>query len=162
MTRFTLFFASLLLQSIPNLNSRQSGQISTHCLLWWVRHTFPTDLTYFQLCLLFSNAFFFLSFPLFLLYLSLHPCCFNCWVFCFQKSVFGFFSPLELLFSPLCTWKEANCESILTHIQKQFMWMRTMFENFWNLETNTCSLNTLYTFEKRQIWCLLLPSWIHW
>lgn len=66
-------------------------QGSTRYLLWWVRHTFPTDLTYFQLCLLFNNAFFFLSFPLVLLYLSLPPCCFNCWFFCFQNSLFGFF-----------------------------------------------------------------------
>lgn len=150
MKRFTLVSASLLLQRVESKPRAICGQISAHYLLWWVRHTFPTDLTYFQLCLLFNNAFliFFL------------PSCFSVLVstsmlfqllfsFAFKKVLLVFFFPLEWFFSPLCIWKKTNCESILTQIQKQFIWMCTVFENFWNLETNQCSSNTLYIFEKR-------------
>lgn len=89
--------------SLPKLKA-VCGQISTRYLLWWARHTFPTDPTYFQIHLHFNNVFFFLfSFSLVFLYLSLHPCCFSCcslllsekfcWVFFPQNYYLAFCVP---------------------------------------------------------------------
>lgn len=68
------------------------GQISTPYLLWWVKHH-SADLTYFQLCLLSNNAFFFFSFSHVSLYLSLQQVISTAVLFCFQNIFLVFFFP---------------------------------------------------------------------
>lgn len=162
MTRFPLFFASPLLQRVLYPNSRQSVVRFPH-----VTFCGEPDLLFQQIQPIFkyiciSIMFFFFLFTFFLvfLYLSLHPCCFSCCSLLLSEKFCWVFFPPELLFSLLCTWKKTNYESLLTQIQTQFIWTCTMFVNFWSLETNKFSLDTLYTMKKRQIWCLLLLPWI--
>lgn len=69
------------------------GQISTPYLLWWVKHH-SADLTYFQLCLLSNNAFFFFPPSLMFLYTCLYNKLFQLlFSFAFKTFFWFFFSP---------------------------------------------------------------------
>lgn len=78
-------------------------------------------------------------------------------VSCFGKAFFwggGEGSVMELVFSSLCAWKKTNCESISIQPNYSQLPVRTVFENFCNLETSKLSLNVTHIEQKAY---LMLP-----
>lgn len=64
---------------------------------------------------------------------------------------------MELVFSSLCARKKTNCESISIQPNYSQLPVRTVFENFCNLETSKLSLNVTHIEQKAY---LMLPRFL--